>query len=82
MKGGPTGWEHGMFDPTDYGGGGGYPRCCCCDRPIFDERQGVRIEFLMDPHGHKGLTGLYHRHCSAPFQAAAEALAMCRSSRL
>jgi hypothetical protein len=59
------------------GGGGGSPHepwCTKCKAPITAGQRSVRIVFDDDPHGHRGLTGLYHEHCSRPFQSLAHAL--------
>jgi hypothetical protein len=56
-------------------GGGPHERwCASCKTPIKDEQRSVRIAFDHDPHGYRGLTGIYHVHCSRPFQSLAHAL--------
>jgi len=65
------------FDPMPAGGGGPYgPFCTSCREPITTEQRSVRIEFNTDPHGHRGLTGLYHEPCGQPFQSLARVVNM------
>ena len=60
--------------PTLGGGGPHELWCVSCKEPIKDGQGSVRIAFDNDPHGHRGLTGIYHAHCSRPFQSLAHAL--------
>jgi hypothetical protein len=56
------------------GGGSNEPWCTRCKTPITRNQRSVRIAFDDDPHGHKGLSGLYHEACSKPFASLARAL--------
>jgi hypothetical protein len=59
------------------GGGGPHePWCTSCKSPITAEQQSVRIDFANDPHGHEGLSGLYHAECGKVFQSLARAINM------
>jgi hypothetical protein len=59
------------------GGGGPHePWCASCKAPISAGEPSVRIAFAHDPHGHRGLTGIYHERCSRPFATIAYALNM------
>jgi hypothetical protein len=60
--------------PMPEGGGPNEPWCTSCKAPINDGQRSVRIAFDHDPHGYRGLTGIYHVHCSRPFQSLAHAL--------
>ena len=60
--------------PMPEGGGPHEPWCTSCKAPITDGQRSVRIAFDHDPHGYQGLTGIYHVHCSRPFQSLARAL--------
>ena len=60
--------------PAGGGGGPNEPWCTSCKAPITDGQRSVRITFHHDPHGHRGLTGLYHEQCSRPFKSLAHAL--------
>jgi hypothetical protein len=63
------------FDPMPAGGSGPSGPCCTsCREPITNGQRSVRIEFSHDPHGHRGLTGLYHDHCSKPFASLARVI--------
>jgi hypothetical protein len=59
--------------PAGGGGGSNEPWCTSCKAPISAGERSVRIAFDHDPQGHRGLTGLYHEHCSKPFQTLAYA---------
>jgi hypothetical protein len=48
--------------------------CTRCKAPIISGQRGVRITFAHDPHGHRGLTGIYHEHCGKLFQSLAHAI--------
>jgi hypothetical protein len=64
------------------GGSGPYgPVCTSCREPITTGQRSVRINFENDPHGHRGLTGLYHEHCSKAFQALARVINLNWSGR-
>ena len=56
------------------GGGPNEPWCPSCKAPIAGEERSVRVNFATDPHGHKGLSGLYHERCSKPFASLARAI--------
>jgi hypothetical protein len=63
------------FDPMPSGGSGPYgPFCTSCHAPIVEGQRSVRIAFAHDPHGHRGLTGLYHEPCSKVFASLAHAI--------
>lgn len=51
-----------------FGGGDHSPFCVRCNLPIGDQPS-LRLNFPQDPHGHDGLTGIYHTACSKPFAA-------------
>jgi hypothetical protein len=36
----------------------------------------MRVDFSNDPHGHKGLSGLYHEACGKRFASLARAINM------
>jgi len=38
---------------------------------ITPNQRRVEVRFNTDPHGHRGLTGVYHVECSKPFQSLA-----------
>ena len=62
------------FDPSPRGGDGPLEPCCTsCKAPIGRGQRSVQITFSHDPHGHRGLTGLYHAQCGKPFQSLAHA---------
>jgi hypothetical protein len=65
--------EKGLaFDPMPSGGSGPHgPWCASCRAPITTDQRSVEIRFITDPHGHRGMTGLYHVECSKPFQSLA-----------
>lgn len=63
------------FDPR-WGDGSNDPWCKHCNRPITSEQERVRVDFPNDPHGFKGLSGLYHLACSKPFASMARAMNM------
>ena len=58
------------------GGGPEEPWCASCRAPITPRQRSVRIQFNNDPHGHKGLSGLYHEQCSKPFESLARVVNM------
>jgi hypothetical protein len=63
------------FDPMPSAGSGPHgPFCTSCREPIAAEQRSVRIHFDTDPHGHRGLSGLYHEHCSKPFASLARVI--------
>jgi hypothetical protein len=65
------------FDPMPSGGSGAHgPWCTSCRAPITTDQRSVRVDFATDPHGHKGLSGLYHEACSKPFASMARAINM------
>ena len=68
------------YDPR-WGGGSNDPTCTSCHAPITAQQRSVRIEFPNDPHGHRGLSGLYHEECSKPFKSLAHAMNMLSVSR-
>ena len=73
--GGTDSWGTLMaYLPMPEGGGPNEPWCTSCKAPIKDGQLSVRIAFDHDPHGYGGLTGIYHVHCSRPFQSLAHAL--------
>jgi hypothetical protein len=53
------------------GSGPNEPLCTSCRAPITGRERRVRIDFTHDPHGHRGLSGLYHEACGKPFQSLA-----------
>jgi hypothetical protein len=62
------------FDPTPIGSGGGDPYealCSGCRQPIREGQRSVKVAFASDPHGHDGLTGLYHEPCGRLFKSLA-----------
>ena len=52
------------------------PWCTSCKAPITSNERSVRVHFANDPHGFRGLTGLYHEACSKPFASMAHAINM------
>ena len=68
------------YDPR-WGGGSNDPSCTSCQRPITAQQRSIRIDFANDPHGHRGLSGLYHAECGKPFQSIAHAMNMLSVSR-
>lgn len=59
------------------GGSGPHgPFCTSCNAPIVEGERSIQIAFAHDPHGHRGLTGLYHERCSKPFASLARAINM------
>jgi hypothetical protein len=50
------------------------PFCTRCRALIAVGERSVRITFNHDPHGHRGLTGLYHEDCGRPFASIAHAM--------
>jgi hypothetical protein len=68
-----------FFDSMPGGRGPDEPWCTSCKAPIGEGQPSVQIRFSHDPHGHGGLTGLYHKHCSKPFESLAHALNMLSS---
>lgn len=62
--------------PAGGGGGPHEPWCTSCKAPITESQRSVRVDFVTDPHGHKGLSGDYHEACSKPFASLAHALKM------
>ncbi len=71
-----------LFD-TSTGGEGGFegPWCVRCNQPIQKDDSSQRISFPNDPHGHQGLTGLYHDRCAKPFSSLARIMNMNPWSR-
>jgi len=65
-----------MFLDESMKGGGGYrgQSCCGCRQEIREGERSVRVEFRTDPHGHKGLTGLYHSACSRMYASLAHVI--------
>ena len=59
-----------------WGGGSNDPTCANCHRPITADQRSKRIDFANDPHGYRGLSGLYHVECSKPFDSLANAINM------
>lgn len=61
--------------PFDSLGGGSEgpsgPWCVHCNLAISANEPVERIHFPNDPHGHQGLTGLYHARCAKPFSGLA-----------
>jgi hypothetical protein len=68
------------FNPK-WGGGSNDPSCTSCNGPITADQPSVRIDFANDPHGHRGLSGLYHEECGKPLRALANAFNMTWFSR-
>jgi hypothetical protein len=66
------------FDANPAGDGGNpyWAWCAACRQPILEGQRSVEIRFNSDPHGHDGLTGLYHEGCSRPFHSFARVLNM------
>jgi hypothetical protein len=65
------------FDPMPAcGSGPNEPWCTSCRAPITEGQRSVRVDFNHDPHGHQGVTGVYHVECSKPFASLARALNM------
>jgi hypothetical protein len=65
------------FDPMPVGGSGpNEPWCTSCKAPITAGQRSIRIDFVNDPHGHRGFSGLYHERCGQPFQSLARVLKM------
>jgi hypothetical protein len=56
------------------GSGPNGPWCNACRAPITKDQRSVRIDFNHDPQGHRGLSGLYHEHCSKPFASLAKVI--------
>jgi hypothetical protein len=50
------------------------PWCTSCKTPIVTGQRSVRVHFNNDPHGFRGLTGLYHEACSKAFQSLASVI--------
>ena len=63
------------FDATP-DGNPGRPTCKACRQPIWHGQPATRVDFQNDPDGTRGLTGLYHKRCSKPFQSMARVLNM------
>ena len=64
------------------GGSGPHgPFCTSCQGLISDDERKVRIHFNNDPHGHRGLSGLYHDACSKPFASLAHVINMTSFGR-
>ncbi len=59
-----------------WAGGSNDPTCTSCQRPITSDQRSKRIDFTNDPHGYRGLSGLYHVECSKPFDSLANAINM------
>lgn len=61
------------FDSLPGGSGGSHdgPWCVRCHKPVLSDEPSERISFPNDPHGHRGLTGLYHARCAKPFSSLA-----------
>ena len=77
LKGGDNSYlgELVAFDPMPSGGSGSEgPFCNSCRAPITSGQRSVRIDFDHDPQGHRGLSGLYHEHCSKPFASLAKVI--------
>jgi hypothetical protein len=68
------------YDPR-WSGGSNDPTCTSCHGPITADQRSVRIDFANDPHGYRGLSGLYHHECSKPFASLAHAMNMLSASR-
>jgi hypothetical protein len=64
-----------------WGGGSNDPTCTSCNLPITPDQRSKRIEFANDPHGYRGLSGLYHVECSKPFDALASTINVMSSAR-
>lgn len=68
----------GMLMPFD-GTYEGDPRdlhCKACREPIMDRERAVRIDFRHGNAETRGMSGLYHRECSKPFDSFAAILNM------
>jgi hypothetical protein len=63
------------FDEMPAGAPGG-PCCKACRQPIWPGQPATRLEFQNDPAGTLGLTGMYHRPCSKPYQSLARIMNM------
>jgi hypothetical protein len=63
------------------GSGPNGPFCTSCHAPITEGQRSVRINFNTDPHGYRGLSGLYHERCSKPFASLARVINMTWFSR-
>jgi len=61
-----------LFDSLGQGSEGpSGPLCVSCRGLIHDGESPERITFPHDPHGHRGLSGLYHARCAKPFASLA-----------
>lgn len=58
------------------GGGPHAPWCTKCRAPIAAGQRSVRITFDNDPHGHGGLSGVYHEQCGKNAAALARFVGM------
>jgi hypothetical protein len=61
------------FDPLG-GGDPGTPWCRACKKPIMSGQPSARVHFDSDPNGVRGLSGMYHKPCSRPFQSMAHVM--------
>lgn len=64
-----------LYDSSN-GDNGGFdgPWCVRCSQPVLKSEPSERISFPQDPHGHEGLSGLYHARCAKPFSSLARIL--------
>ncbi len=69
------------YDPR-WGDGSNDPWCTHCRQPITPKQQSVRVDFPHDPHGFRGLSGLYHAECGKPFASMARAMNMLSFRRI
>lgn len=70
--------------PLDGMFGGDEPRgpwCASCKAAITTGQRSVRVEFASDPHGFRGLTGVYHEACSRPFASLAHVINLTKFSK-
>jgi hypothetical protein len=64
------------FEMRAGGGGPNEPWCTSCKAPITETQRSMRVDFINDPQGHKGLSGVYHEACGQPFASLARAMKM------
>ncbi len=60
------------FNPK-WSGGSNDPSCTSCNGPITPDQPSIQVNFANDPHGHRGLSGLYHQECGKPFSSLSKA---------
>lgn len=68
------------FNPK-WSGGSNDPSCTSCHGPITSDQRSIRVDFASDPHGHRGLSGIYHEECGKPLAALSHAFNMTWFSR-